>query len=225
VWRFLVRLDATVLQAVLTSWLRARLPAAPAAPAASGRADRVVIAVDGKVLRAARLPEGRQVHLLSAYDTATGMVLAQVAIEAKSNEIPAFAPLRAQVKARLGSLAGTLILADALHAQVGHANTRRRPGWASDGPGEGQPAQNPAPAGELAVGAGPGRSPHPQPRPRSPGDPHRQSHHRKDPRWAGLPARYPGSADHPHPHHRRHHYPRGPTWSSPCLPPTPNPST
>jgi hypothetical protein len=78
-----------VLQAVLTSWLRARLPAAPTTPAVPGRADRVVIAVDGKVLRAARLPEGRQVHLLSAYDTATGVVLAQVTIEAKSNEIRA----------------------------------------------------------------------------------------------------------------------------------------
>lgn len=120
VWRFLVRLDATVLQAVLTGWLRARLPATPAA---SRRCDRVVVAVDGKVLRAARLPEGRQVHLLSAYDTATGMVLAQVTIETKSNEIPAFAPLLAQVEARLGSLAGTLIVADALHAQVGHAHT------------------------------------------------------------------------------------------------------
>jgi hypothetical protein len=89
VWRFLVRLDAAVLQAVLTGWLRARLPAAPAAPAVSGRADWVVIAVDGKVLRAARLPEGRHVHLLSAYDTATGIVLAQVTIEAKANEIRA----------------------------------------------------------------------------------------------------------------------------------------
>jgi hypothetical protein len=123
VWRFLVRLDATVLQAVLTGWLRARLCAAAAAPVVSGRAGRVVIAVDGKVLRAARLPEGRQVHLLSAYDTATGIVLAQVTIEAKSNEIPAFAPLLAQVKARLGCLAGTLITADALHTQVGHAHT------------------------------------------------------------------------------------------------------
>ena len=120
VWRFLVRLDATVLQAVLTGWLRARLPAAPAV---SGRADRVVIAVDGKVLRAARLPEGRQVHLLSAYEVATGIVLAQLTIEAKSNEIPAFAPLLAHVEARPGSLAGTLIVADALHAQVGHPHT------------------------------------------------------------------------------------------------------
>lgn len=58
---------------MLTGWLRARLPTGPAAPVSSRRADRVVIAVDSKVLRAARLPQGRQVHLLSAYDTATGM--------------------------------------------------------------------------------------------------------------------------------------------------------
>ena len=51
VWRFLVRLDATVFQAVLTGWLRARPPAAattPAVPAVSRRGGRVVIAVDGK---------------------------------------------------------------------------------------------------------------------------------------------------------------------------------
>lgn len=118
VWRFLVRIDAQVLQAVLTGWLRHRLPARPA----PRRMDRMVIAVDGKVLRGARLPDGRQVHLLSAYDTATGVVLAQVAIAAKSNEIPAFTPLLDQIQAQLGSLAGTIIVADALHAQVGHAH-------------------------------------------------------------------------------------------------------
>jgi|SRR6266536_1324276 len=119
VWRLLIRIDAHVLQAVLTGWLRCRLPGHPAA---SGRAGRVVIAVDGKLLRGAKLPDGRQVHLLSAYDTATGVVRAQVCIEAKSNEIPAFAPLLEQVQACLGSLAGTIIVADALHAQVGHAH-------------------------------------------------------------------------------------------------------
>jgi Transposase DDE domain len=106
--------DVQVLQAVLTGWLRRRLAARPTA----GRKDRVVIAVDGKVLRGARLPDGRQVHLLSAYDADTGIVLAQVAIAAKSNEIPAFTPLLDQLQAHLGSLAGTIIVADALHAQV-----------------------------------------------------------------------------------------------------------
>jgi predicted transposase YbfD/YdcC len=118
VWRFLVRLDDQVLQAVLTGWLRARGGACTSATASRRR---VVVAVDGKVVRGARLADGRQVHLLSAYDTATGVVLAQLTIAAKTNEIPAFTPLLDQVKAILGSLDGVLIVADALHAQVGHA--------------------------------------------------------------------------------------------------------
>ena len=100
VWRLLVRVDADALQAVLADWLRSRLPVSLPA----GRPGRRVIAVDGKVLRGAGLPDGRQVHLLSAYDTADGLVLAQVQIAAKSNEIPAFAPLLEQVAARLGGL-------------------------------------------------------------------------------------------------------------------------
>jgi hypothetical protein len=56
VWRFLVRLDAQVLQAVLSGWLRHRLPPQTAEPT---RRNRVVIAVDGKVLRGAKLPLGR----------------------------------------------------------------------------------------------------------------------------------------------------------------------
>jgi predicted transposase YbfD/YdcC len=118
VWRFLIRVDAQVLRTVLTGWLRHRRPV----QAKPGRKHRTVIAVDGKLLRGARLPEGRQVHLLSAYDTDTGIVLAQVAIAAKSNEILAFTPLLGQLQAQLGSLDGTIIVADALHAQVGHAH-------------------------------------------------------------------------------------------------------
>jgi hypothetical protein len=40
----------------------------------------VVISVDGKPLRGTRLPKRRQVHLLSAYDTATSIVLDQACI-------------------------------------------------------------------------------------------------------------------------------------------------
>jgi hypothetical protein len=117
VWRLLIRIDADVLSAVLTRWLRAR--ATPVVVA--GRRWRLVIAIDGKVERGARLPDGRQVHLLSAYDTAAGVVLAQVQIAAKSNEIPAFAPLLDRVVAQLGSLDKVLFVADALHAQTDHA--------------------------------------------------------------------------------------------------------
>jgi predicted transposase YbfD/YdcC len=117
VWRLLTRLDAAVLTAVLAEWLRSRAQPAPAPP----RRYRTVIAVDGKTLRGARLPEGRQVHLLSALDTSTGIVLAQVTVDAKSNEIPAFTPLLNAVEQALGSLAGVLFVADALHTQTDHA--------------------------------------------------------------------------------------------------------
>ncbi|MFF0659610.1 ISAs1 family transposase [Micromonospora tulbaghiae] len=116
-WRLLTRLDAALLSAVLAGWLRTRTPPAPARP----RRYRTVIAVDGKTLRGARLPAGRHVHLLSALDTSTGIVLAQVTVEAKSNEIPAFTPLLNAVEKVLGSLTGVLFVADAMHTQTGHA--------------------------------------------------------------------------------------------------------
>jgi len=118
-WRLLTRLDADLLATILASWLRSRVPP-PAAP--PRRRCRIVIAVDGKTLRAARRPDGSQMHLLSALDTSTGIVLAQVTVAAKSNEIPAFTPLLDAVEEVLGSLTGVVFVADALHTQTGHAN-------------------------------------------------------------------------------------------------------
>lgn len=117
-WRLLIRIDDNILSAALARWLRAR-----SAPIQiDGRRWRLVIAVDGKVVRGAKLDNGRQVQLLSAYDTTRGIVLAQIRIETKSNEIPAFAPLLDRVVAQLGSLDRVLVVADALHAQTGHAD-------------------------------------------------------------------------------------------------------
>ena len=79
-------------------------------------------AVDSKTLRGARLGDGRQVHLLSALDTARGVALAQVVVNTKSNEITAFAPLLDVVENVLGSLAGVLFIANAMHTQTGHAD-------------------------------------------------------------------------------------------------------
>ncbi|MGW3810853.1 ISAs1 family transposase [Micromonospora sp. NPDC005113] len=118
VWRLLTRLDDGLLATVLAGWLRARTRPVTSRP----RRYRTVIAVDGKTLRGARRPGGGQVHLLSALDTSTGIVLAQVTIAAKSNEIPAFAPLLDAIEAVLGSLTGLLFIADALHTQTAHAN-------------------------------------------------------------------------------------------------------
>jgi hypothetical protein len=47
--------------------------------------------------------------------------LAQVQIDARSNEIPAFTPLPDQVQALIGSLTRAVIVADALHTQTSHA--------------------------------------------------------------------------------------------------------
>ncbi|HZE18371.1 MAG TPA: ISAs1 family transposase, partial [Mycobacterium sp.] len=51
-------------------------------------AGRRVIAFDGKTLRGARDAAGNLVHLLAGLCQATGTVLAQLAIGAKTNEIP-----------------------------------------------------------------------------------------------------------------------------------------
>lgn len=116
VWRLLVRLDAAVISKVLAGWLHTRARPVAARP----HRYRTVIAVDGKTLRGARLPGGRQTHLLSALDTSTGIILAQVTVDTKSNEIPAFTPLLDAVEAVLGSLTDVLFVADALHTQTGH---------------------------------------------------------------------------------------------------------
>jgi predicted transposase YbfD/YdcC len=117
-WRLLIRLDADLLATVLAGWLRTRTqPATPRRPRY-----RQVIAIDGKTLRGARRADGSRVHLLSALDTSTGIVLAQVTVSAKSNEIPAFGPLLDTVEQVLGSLQDMIFVADALHTQVNHAD-------------------------------------------------------------------------------------------------------
>jgi predicted transposase YbfD/YdcC len=117
-WRLLTRLDADLLASVLAGWLLTR--ARPVTP--RPRRYRIVVAIDGKTMRAARRGDGSQVHLLSALDTSTGIVLAQVTVAAKSNEIPAFTPLLDAVASVLGSLDGVLFTADAMHTQTSHAN-------------------------------------------------------------------------------------------------------
>jgi predicted transposase YbfD/YdcC len=117
-WRLLIRLDADLLSTILASWLRTRTrPAAPRRPRY-----RQVISIDGKTVRGARRADGTQVHLLSALDTSSGIVLAQVTVDAKSNEIPAFTPLLDAIEQVLGNLKDLIFVADALHTQVNHAN-------------------------------------------------------------------------------------------------------
>lgn len=77
------------------------------------------IAVDGKCLRGAKRPDGSRVFVLSAVRHGDGVTLASREIAAKTNEIPEFAPLLDQIDDT--DLAGTVVTADALHAQRDHA--------------------------------------------------------------------------------------------------------
>ena len=71
------------------------------------------LAVDGKVLRGSSRSDGKAVHLLSAVTHQLRLTIDQIAIDEKSNEIPAFATLLEKVKPPPGAL----ITADAMHCQ------------------------------------------------------------------------------------------------------------
>ena len=64
------------------------------AASARGTGEGEVIAVDGKTLRGSKTASdgGGALHLVSAYATEAGLVLAQRAVEGKSNEITAASP-------------------------------------------------------------------------------------------------------------------------------------
>ena len=93
-----------VLDRVLGAWLHTR------ARQASGR---LVIAIDGKTVRGAKDKNGKAPHLVAALAHGIGAVLGQVAVEEKSNEIPA---VRELLKA-FASLAAAVITIDAMHTQ------------------------------------------------------------------------------------------------------------
>ncbi len=77
-----------------------------------------MIALDGKTVRGARdrKTDGRAPHLVAAFDHDAGVVLGQVAVDAKSNEIPAARTLLAQF-----NLHGVTVTLDALHTQTATA--------------------------------------------------------------------------------------------------------
>lgn len=116
--RILQALDLDALDTALAGWLTARLPVtAPVARSVSARPIARMIAIDGKTARGARRADGSAVHLLGALEHVHGVVLGQTEVDGKSNEITAFAPLLDRVDLR-----DTLITADALHTQRGHAD-------------------------------------------------------------------------------------------------------
>jgi hypothetical protein len=96
-------LDAQALQRGFAAW------------AASLRAEaREVIAIDGKTLRGSKTsPDGKgALHLVSAYATEAGLVLAQQAVDGKSNEITAIPELLDML-----NLKGAIVSIDAMGTQ------------------------------------------------------------------------------------------------------------
>jgi predicted transposase YbfD/YdcC len=74
------------------------------------------LSFDGKVVRGAARAGTAQPHLVAAVDQGSGTVLAQRAVEVKSNEITAFAPVLDTLE-----ITGRIVTADALHTQREHA--------------------------------------------------------------------------------------------------------
>jgi predicted transposase YbfD/YdcC len=109
--------SADVLDRVLGAWLWTR---------AAQAGGRLVIAIDGKTVRGAKGKDGKAPHLVAALAHGLGTVLGQVAVDAKSNEIPA---VRELLKA-FADLAGTVLTIDALHTQ--HDTAQLIPGRGAD---------------------------------------------------------------------------------------------
>jgi len=105
--RVLAGLDAAVVDALLAVflWTATRV-----------MAGRRVIAIDGKTVRGARTGQGSAPHLVAALDHATGTVLGQLAVAARSNEIPAVRTLLASFDP--AALRGAVITVDAMHTQT-----------------------------------------------------------------------------------------------------------
>jgi predicted transposase YbfD/YdcC len=113
--RTLQSLDADALDDLLGGWAQSR-----SSPSPTGWRR---VAVDGKTVRGSGVAGGPGRHLLAALDHAHGVVLGQVDVAAKTNEIPMFATLLDRI-----DIAGAIITADAMHAQRAHAQYLLRRG-------------------------------------------------------------------------------------------------
>ncbi len=99
--RTMQAVDAVALDTAVSQWLITQTPVA-------GNA----IALDGKTSRGSTSEGGKQTHLVSVFLHKEGVVIAQQAVAAKSNEITAVRPLLANI-----DIAGCVVTADAMHTQ------------------------------------------------------------------------------------------------------------
>jgi predicted transposase YbfD/YdcC len=109
--KLFARIDAAALdlQLAVFAWTRSR-----------DIAGRRVIAIDGKTIRGARTPTTTAPHLVAALDHTAGVVLGQIAVADKSNEIPAVRDLLAGFDP--AEVHGCVITMDAMHTQTDTAS-------------------------------------------------------------------------------------------------------
>lgn len=101
--RILESMQPAVFEQVVSAYQREHRP----------RERELVISIDGKTLRGTMVKEqGRGVHLLAAYLPGAGLVLMEVAVECKENEIVAAPKLLKSI-----DLQGAIIIGDAMHTQ------------------------------------------------------------------------------------------------------------
>jgi predicted transposase YbfD/YdcC len=105
--RTINQIDGNGLDVIVSAWAQLRT---------SPCEQMQVIAVDGKSVRGSATADHRCRHLLGVLDHDTGIVLAQLDVSAKTNEIPMFSKVLANI-----NLLEVLVTADALHCQKSHA--------------------------------------------------------------------------------------------------------
>jgi predicted transposase YbfD/YdcC len=116
--RILENIDATILNDLLAAFFtrfeaQQRCEDEPSRlQTETGYREHAQVAIDGKTVRATS-KEAQPVHQLSAYDVATGVVLFQVNVGEKQNEISALKPLLTP-----SFIKGRIFTLDAMHTQT-----------------------------------------------------------------------------------------------------------
>ena len=109
--RLFARLDPLVLDGLIGAWMWTTTRVVQG---------RRVIAIDGKTVRGARTGGASAPHLVAAFDHTAGAVLGQLAVAAKTNEIPTVRTLLGTLDRNGGlndGLAGAVLTIDAMHTQ------------------------------------------------------------------------------------------------------------
>ena len=149
-----------------------------AAEQAAAAGEPLAVALDGKSLRGARRAGAAAAHLVSVFAHRARLVLGQLAVAEKSNEIPCVRKLLRSLR-RMGLL---VTVGDA-HPARDRDTDLRHPEIALPDGRQVKPGQAAGPDHRTPVGRGPGclhrRRPRPRP-PRNshPEDPHRRPRHR-----------------------------------------------